>query len=207
MPFLRGSKPTKNVQVISAAPSLNSKIRRLERKVAGQTPETRYYQHTDSINSKATAGTFTSDVSVTETLIGSSPFFRDNISGDRWQNLNLELKFATETVATERVRVIVYMPMSATATASTATGFPTDFCSMQDPSKIRILYDRVWDSTGFDTTLCKTVYANINRETLYNSTGTSVEKGNLRVRITAETNAGGINPAIRYSWKLAFHDK
>lgn len=210
MPFLRGSiKPSYKIHGLSSGrpASISTKLRRLERKVNQQRPEIRYFQENINHSSGVASGVYTDDQSVTSYMVAASPFFRDNVSGDKWKNLSLLIKAASETSSLDRMRIQVYVPVRPGSTASTVTNTPADFTIQQDPSDIKLLYDRTWDATGFDGFITPTVFVKLGFESVLNSSSGILEKGNIRVRITYETNVGSLSPAMRWSMKLAFHDK
>ena len=188
-------------------PTLSSKLRRLERKINKAKPEVRYFQENYTHNSGATSGVYSTDESITSALITASPFFRDNVSGDKWQNLSLLIKAASTTISFDRMRLIVYVPLRPGSTASTVTNTAADFVIQQDPSDVKILYDVTRIANGYDTTVGLGAYVKLGFMSILNSSAGTLEKGNIRVRITYETNVGGLSPALHWSAKLAFHDK
>lgn len=196
MPFLRGSyknmgyRPTAMVPTRPYSARLQTQITELRRKVNKQKPETKHWFHTWV--STATAGVTTrSDLNLTATFHGD-PAFRDNVLGDKWRNLSLQIFLATNgTNMVGSMRVVVYKPKRIGAT------WPgLGINEYLDPNDHTVLFDRIVKpqvgSTSSITAangkkVIQRYYVNLrNTITTYD---TQIRSGEIRIAIISESDS------------------
>lgn len=199
---LRGTK------YVVAGPSLNTKVKRLERLVARQKPETRYFHKNDKTYATI-LGVNSYEFDLASDLTGWT-LFRDNVSGDAWHNLYMKLSLACATAATQRVRIVVYSPKRAnvSATSYSPTNSLAAFTHVYDPSNVRILYDKVFvPSSGANPLTLDNIRIRLGYNSIFNSSLTPgvLTDGNIYVRFTFQSTVAA--ETNRASVLLAFHDK
>lgn len=201
MPYLRGSKYGKAPLAFAKPASLAGKVKKLERRVARQSPEIRYWPYDIDILNATTIGT--TDIAFS-TLFTADTDFRDNVSGDKWRNLALRLAFGAETVALDRVRIIIYKSNRVASFLPTALNTALDFTRHYEPNDFTFYHDSTYNS-AFDTHLNLSRNIKLGFDSTFDDI--NVTKGLLRIRITMEMNALVGARHARLSTNLVFQDK
>jgi len=204
MGYLRGSNKApayKSNVLIAKPPSLAGKLKSLERRVARQAPEIRYWPEDQDILNGTTISSH--DIALS-TLFAASTNFRDNVSGDKWHNLALRLNFGAETVALDRVRIIVYKSNRVSSFLPAAVNTALDFTRHYEPNDFTFYYDSTFN-TAYDTHLNLSRNIKLGFDTTFDDV--NITKGLLRVRITMEVNSLVGARHARLSTNLVFQDK
>ena len=141
MGFLRGSNkmvPYRARPYSSSKPTtrLATELKHIHRKLNKQRPETKHWFHT-WVPSAAALVTSRHDIDITGTFHGD-PAFRDNVLGDKWRNLTLEIFVKSVTSgALGSLRLVVYKPKK---TGTVWPGLATN--AIIDPNDHTVLLDR-----------------------------------------------------------------
>jgi len=207
--MLRGTRNRVNKwQNASQKITLQNQISSLRRQVNKNKAETLYYRRDGEIDGQTTTGIETHNLVPTQNLIANSNF-RNDVTGDRWINKFLKLKFYLEPDC-HSFRIIAYIPKKTGQrfTPSRMTTFP-------DPSAFTILRDKLITKTTADdidrisSRQAYTTTINLrDRQTVYNSTNATLEKGELVVTILSRGSANGSeNKQYDYSYELIYQNK
>lgn len=189
---------------VYVAPTLANKVRRLERKVQGNTPSK--FSYNSSENYSATAGWNRETFSFTDDFIDSGTF-RDHATGDVWVNhtLNFILKFT----ATARIaRVVIYFPDDPSAVFEPAAS-SIGFTEQPQLNRHRILLDTVInnpnDSGGTGQPFARRYSVPLGkRQTVWDHATDTISKGNLKALVIYDdTSTGG----FIMGWALHMSDK
>lgn len=201
MPYLRGSKYGR-VGLHTAKPAtLAGKIQRLERRVARQAPEIRYWRQNHDLKNSGVIGTHDLKLS---NLFAAETNFREVVTGEKWRNLMLKFALAGETVQLDRVRVIIYQAKRTNATLPTPVNNTLDFTNHYDPNEFTFYYDRVLNST-LDSHIAIGANVKLGFDSIFDDT--NVTKGLLQMRIVMEMASTAGTHHARLSTNLVFNDK
>lgn len=201
MPYLRGSKYGKTSLVMAKPASLAGKVKKLERRVARQAPETRFWPNDLDILNGTTIDTH--DIALSS-LFTADTNFRDNVTGDKWRNLALRMAFGAETVALDRVRIIVYKSNRVSTILPAAYDTALDFTRHYEPNDFTFYYDGTFN-TAYDTHLNISRNVKLGFDSVFDDA--NVTKGFIRIRVVMEMNALVGARHARLSTNLVFQDK
>ncbi|MBA7556247.1 hypothetical protein ES705_48946 [subsurface metagenome] len=204
MPYLRGKKAPYAFAHKGAQPAgLQNQINRLKTQVGKNTPETKYFRFSATIDS-ATSGNELSTINATQALINSTSF-RDNINGERWSNVAINLNVIAQPDCTN-LRVMIYVPKRSGESFSPSLLSGTCYTRFPDPGKYWVLADKMMTSQTTDVITPLKMRCNLKGlKTILDSNATAIEKGEIKIAFF--TN--GINalaPQISYSAELVYHD-
>ncbi len=197
--MLRGTKTKqKTYAVLNARPTLQNQISALRSQVAKQKPETQYFRATGTHTSAA--GTVeTTHYNLTQSLI-SSITFRDNVTGDRWTNLALKMKFLL-SASTIAQRVVLYVPRKAGSRFTPAN----PLVEQPDPTSFWIVGDYMLNKPDPSS---DTLYSYQNSlkglKTIYDSQLGNIDKGEVIVSVFSWCPSG--QTAFQYGYELVFHN-
>lgn len=204
----RGTKRTLRV----GPPTLANKIKRLERKVAHNTPGLNYFTRlsnpvSDVISSfNYQVATFSpSDTYVTD------PQYRNEITGDTFYNKWLKLMYTDDASGTPgssavlQMRIVVYSPKLADTIfkpSDTAAGFAT----LPDPSAFNVYLDEtIQDPNSLQALHFSRIIQLRNKVTEYNGSNTTMERGPINVTVLFQNTTN--NKAGQFGWQLVTQDK
>lgn len=202
MAYLRGTrlhrKAFKNY-IPSKPVTIRNKIQELERKVNRIKPEKQFFRY--SASDTTSSGCVINDENVSNLLL-SDAGFRDKVTGDKWFNTNLRVRFTAINTTLKSCRVIVYVHKRGTSAYNFPVGFSllTEFI---DPSQCTCYYDRTWMCPADGTFLTGNCSVPLNFQTLYNSETSTFERGCVRVAIISASDGIG---ATSYEYELAFNN-
>lgn len=192
--FYRDYTPRKPV-------TIRNKLREIERKVNRQAPEKQYFNYSGT--DATVAGVNLNDDNVSNLLV-ADPGFRDRVTGDKWNNVFLKIRFQSTNELLESCRVVVYSHKRG----SSAYSFPSGYNGMTeivDPSQASILADRLFLGPADTSFLGGSLYVKLSSTTLYNSETATFERGCVRVAVFSLLSGGVGNTIIDY--QLCYYNK
>lgn len=209
MGFLRGSNqmvPYRASRPYSSSKPttrLATELKALHRKINKQKPETKHWFY--SWGSVMSAGTTSRvDLDLTDQFHADASF-RDNVLGDKWRNLKLDIRMYSETAgALGAVRLIVYKPKRP---GSTWPGITLH--QHIDPNDYTVLLDKYippYLHGPSDTTpskFCKRYIVNL-RNTI-TSFDTAVRKGEIKVAVMMD-NDRALTCALPTKFMLSYQN-
>ena len=184
---LRGARSLYNLYnatrpvVGSPLTRVQNQVNILRRTVARQAPQTSNWSKIYSWTTPATVGFQTYDIPITTDFIASSDY-TNSVLGDFYRNKFLQLKLDCEPVV-PKYRIIVYWSRKAGNTSGVG-----DFAFTLDPAAFTVIHD----SMVFPNQLAGTKFIRLNlrgKMTNYNQSSSTLEYGDLRVRIILYNNA------------------
>lgn len=189
-------------------PTLQNQITSLRRQVNKNRAETLYHRSFGSINSNPGGGLLLTNLLPTDNLITSGSF-RDNVTGDRWVNKVLKLRFYVEPDC-NKFRVVMYIPKKAGNRFT-----PSNFCAIPDPSAFTVHRDFLMntndrdDINRSDTRLSYSPNINFkSRQSVYNSDSGILERGELVVLIMTDgVDILGGKKQYEYGYQLVYSNK
>lgn len=200
--MLRGTaKKRKTYAILNARPTLQNQLTALKAQVSKQKPETQYYRATGT-HTSASLSVETTHYNITASLINSVNF-RDNVTGDRWTNLALSLKYFMG-INTDVMRVLVYVPKREGTRFAPATN---PFTEHPDPSSYWIISD--FYVTHRDSTTSEAIMRRVklkSLKTIYDSNSGQIEKGEVIVTIMSWTPGGTGATAYQYGHELVYNN-
>lgn len=137
MPYLRG---TAKKTLVVKPQTLQNQINQLKRRVRQNTPATVHFRTNPPAFTSGGTGWAQLTYSFTSAFV-TSPVFRDDINGDWFRNLWLDLSFAIHP-AMDRFRFILYSPRKA-GTFYTPGATITGFCAHPDSSMYHVYHDEM----------------------------------------------------------------
>ena len=174
--------------------SLQSQINKLQRQVNQNKGEVITYRDGGNIFPSSTSfeqATF----SVTGNLHGSANF-RDDVTGEKWRNHFLDLRYVGPNDM-KTLRVVIYVPKKP------GTSFvPPSRKGVYQPDKnaFWVLYDKSHDLVA-NTETHKHAHVNLRKMiTEYSSSGTSLERGEIKITFITEGSVGNVS----YNYQLGF---
>ncbi len=174
--------------------TLQSQINSLARQVNQNKSEVITFKDGDNIFPSSTSFEQTT-ISVTDDLHASADF-RDDITGEKWRNHFLDLRYVGPNDMST-LRVMIYVPKKA------GTSFvpPTRKGVYQaDSNAFWMLYDKSHDLT-VNTETHKSVRVNLRKMlTEYSSAGTTLEKGEIKISFITEGSVSNVS----YNYQLGF---
>lgn len=215
MPYLRGTKSSASSAIrpySSSRPTtrLATELKALHRKLNKQRPETKHWFHTFAYTHTAGLGT-RGDYNIT-TGFHSNPAFRDNVLGDKWRNLWLDLRIiSNRSNMIGACRVVVYKPKRP---GNTWPGFFNDHI---DPNDYTVLYDKILrPQPGTTIDLGGTVMeesqkklahrVRVNLRNTITSFDSSVRKGEIRYAILCDNDATSLAWISSTNMMLAYQN-
>lgn len=181
-PYLRGSK---KVTAVGKQADLRNKVNRLERQVARLKPEVIQYVHNENCNSTG-VGWNQVTLDVTRDLITWANF-RDNIDGDKWHNLAIQIRIWAANASISTIRLVCYIPTRAAAVWTPSTGFSA--VEIPDKTAFKVLSD-VLVTHDIDQYGFQTQYVNLGKAlTYYNSDADVIDRNHIKVAIVWETGS------------------
>lgn len=198
--MLRGSYKKYAKYQRNTKPTLQNQITSLKYKVGSLKPETQYFRGVG--NHTSTSGsTEITNLLPTGNLIASSGF-RDNVTGDRWVNKFLKLRFVAEPANT-LLRVIVYFPKKP-GTRFTPSSFAT--VSIPDPSTMWVLMDKTVTEKDASGKFSFDALINLKgKHTIYDSNSATIERGELIVAVMSAGTATSLQ--YSYGYELGYCNK
>jgi len=207
--MLRGTRARVNKwQNGSQKITLQNQITSLKRQVNRNKAETLYFRYDGQIDGPAGSGNKIHNLIPTHNLI-TNPHFRTDVTGDRWINKFLKLKFYIEPDV-NAFRIVAYIPKK---TGNRFT--PSRFTAFPDPSAFTILRDKLLTRTETDdidriaSRQAYTTTINLrNRQSVYNSNNAILEKGELVVMLMSngsDSTAG--TKQYDYAYELIYCNK
>lgn len=205
-PHLRGSRGPVTARRY-VAPSLQAKVRYLERRMNRLKPEINEYSVKGNIVSIGGAGTSTTFRPV-ETLTVSSQF-ADTVIGDQFKLRGLTIRTAWIPGDAYVARIIVYVPRGDQDQAYTPGSGNEDLVSVPDISSYQILYDQVFTSQNNTSTHVmpfQKIYIPMNRMATFDRTNASLRSGSVKILVqtrhnTTPSTLGTLEYSLWYSNK------
>ncbi len=181
-------------------PTLQNQITALKAQVSKNKAETQYFRV--SGNHVSGAGTLsTRNYRVTDSLINDVNF-RDNVTGDKWVNKFLKLRFLAEADC-KALRIVVYFPKKA-GTAFNPTSFA--LAAIPDPSSFWVIMDRTITEKDASGKFSTEAFLNLwGKHTLYDSNAGSIERGELIMTVISEQPATTFS--YTYGYELGYCNK
>jgi len=196
--YLRGTKAFQ----ARRAPTLANKVTRLERQVNRQKPE-RIHSIKALIKNTPLAQFDFIEVDVTRELINNTPFFRENITGDKWYNHFLQFKLHFNT-SIQGYRIIIYTPKRSGSTTAGLGANSASWTAILDPTAFQVHLDRYYNSPHTNSEPKATHSVRLNSLTQFNSEVNIIDRNNVRVFVLWETKSAG---DLRYEWDLTVTNK
>lgn len=196
---LRGSVAKQEMhRVLNARPTLQNQITALRRQVNQQKPETQYYRVSGTHNSTG-IGIGQNNHLVTSSLIGSANF-RQNVTGDQWANIALNLKF-TMAPACQIARVLVYVPKKSGSRFTPASNGTVEH---PDPSSFWVVSDTYIRHNDNSTQEPASRRFNLKKlKTIYDSNAVSIERGEIVLTVIYDTAASS-GQLYSYGYELVY---
>lgn len=171
---------------------LQTQLTELKRKVNRQRPETKHWFYTFAYTHAAGVGS-RGDLNLT-TQFHSDPAFRDNVLGDKWRNMYLDLRIQSNSSnVVGACRVVVYKPKRPGGT------WPGFFNSHIDPNDHTVLLDQIIQpqtgtTVGTAGESQKRIAARfrVNLRNSITSYDSQVRKGEIRYAIVAENDSASL---------------
>lgn len=181
--------------------TIRNKVQELERKINRQSPEKQYFNFSGT--DATVAGVNLNDDNVSNLLV-VDPGFRDRVTGDRWNNVFLKVRFQSTNELLESCRIVVYIHKRG----SSAYSFPAGYNGMTeivDPAQANVLADRLYHGPADTSILGGSLYVKLKNSTLYNSETATFERGCIRVAVFSLLSGGVGNTIIDY--QLCYYNK
>lgn len=206
MPYLRGTSKTLGLRpmgVSTYSPSINYKLRALERKIAKQAPA----KETFLVNHNWTASAiYDVDHQRITNTFKSSSLYDEVVLGDRF--VNHWLKFRVDGPSScRKLRITVYYVKRPGQTFPDTAGSQSNFSRIPDPAYVTVLYDKTYiagnDTSGIHASglvNLKGWQSIVNRTTL-----DTIEKGDLAMSI--QTECPSVSAVLQSSYQLIFSNK
>jgi hypothetical protein len=200
--MLRGTRNKRTYAMLNTKPTLQNQISALRAKVNSQKPETQHYQVSNNHTSGGTLVTETVNLLPTSSLIASTNF-RQNVTGDKWTNIALRMKFNLAAEAS-MARILCYVPKK-TGDRFTPATFATT--TIPDPNSFWVISDTyVNHAANNRMSTCVTRNFNLrNMKTIYDSNTTSLERGEIVVCIITEPAVAN-TLQYTYAYDLIYHN-
>lgn len=172
-------------------PTLQNQITALKAQVSKNKAETQYFRSAGDHVSGA-AGVETTHYLITDSIVNSSGF-RDNITGDKWVNKFLKLRFVGNDDC-NLLRILIYFPKKAGTSFSPSSHKRT---AIPDPSSFWVVMDRTITEKDASGKFSTEAFLNLlGKHTLYDSNASSIERGELIMTVISE----GAPSSTLYSW-------
>jgi hypothetical protein len=198
--MLRGTRNKRTYAMLNTKPTLQNQISALRAKVNSQKPETQHYQVS---NNHTSSGIVTETVNLlpTSSLIASTNF-RQNVTGDKWTNIALRLKFNLEGDA-KMARIVCYVPKKTGDRFAPSSHATT---TIPDPSAFWVISDSYVNHDTAAQNTCVTRNFNLRKmKTIYDSNTTSLERGEIVVAIISEPGTAS-TLQYSYAYDLIYHN-
>lgn len=199
--MLRGTqKKRKTYAVLNARPTLQNQITALKVQVSKQKPETQYYR-VSGVHTTTSANLETTHYNITLGLVNSLTF-RDNVTGDRWSNLALNMKYFMSPDC-DSMRILAYVPKKPGSRFSPASNQMTEH---PDPSSFWVIHDSyIVHSNDAQSTPTSRKLSLKSLKTIYDSNAGAIEKGEVIITLISWT-PGGAGTAYSYGHELVFNN-
>lgn len=184
----------------SASMRLETRLREMNRKINKNKPETKHYFDNYGSNIILANTTTRIDKDIT-TEFHQDPDFRENVLGDKWRNLSLEVRLRQNGTpfTTGAVRLVVYKPKRP---GSVWPG--VSLIQMIDPNDHTVLFDQyVPIHAASATQLCLLPkHYKINLRNTITSYDTLIRKGDIKLALLCQAGSTGytmdINILLKY---------
>lgn len=202
--MLRGTLNKRYKAAIAAGrPTLQNQVDALKVQVGKNRAETQYYRGSGVHTSGGTAGATEITNIVPTTNLVASGTFRDKVTGDKWVNKFLKLRFVS-TDDCQVLRVIVYFPKRA------GTRFaPSSFrlTEIPDPSAFWVLRDQTFTQKDASGRMNAEMMIGLRgKMTLYDSDSALLERGELVVCVMSQGSTA-TTTQFNYGYELAYCNK
>lgn len=181
--------------------SIRNKVQELERKLNRQSPEKQYFNY--SFTDSTVSGVNVNDDNVSNLLVADAGF-RDRVTGDKWNNVYLKIRFQSTTETLESVRVVVYIHKRGSSAYSWSSGYNA-MTNIVDPAQATVLKDEIFLSPADTTYLTGALHVPLKGTTLFNSETATFERGCIRVAIMSLVS-GGVSNTL-YNYQLCYYNK
>lgn len=181
--------------------TIRNKLQQLERKVNRQAPEKQHFNY--STTDATTSGVNVNDDNVSNLLV-ADPGFRDRVTGDKWNNVYIKIRFQSTSELTESVRVVVYTHKRGSSAYSWPAGY-NGMTEIVDPTQATVLADRLFLTSSDTAYMGGSLHVKLNNTTLYNSETATFERGCIRVAVFSLLSGGVSNTIIDY--QLCYYNK
>jgi len=186
MPYLRGTK--KAAVAKFAAPTIRNELDRLKRQVARNTASPDHFIRIVPLQGEEGVEFHRIDIPFTTTFTTDAKY-RDSITGDKYYNNWIKLKFHSINPACNALRVVVYSPKVTTAEfipEQTVTGFVTP----PDPAAFRVYYDQMIQNPNSLQPLYMQRLVNLRKTiTEFNGSSNILERGNIRICLLVQNSS------------------
>lgn len=176
---LRGTvKKQEQYRVLNARPTLQNQISALKAQVNRQKPETQYFR-VSGVRTSTTTAIEQVNFLVTDSLI-SSTNFRQNVTGDQWTNIALNLKM-NMTSDCYGCRIICYVPKKA---GTRFTPSSQQMVAHLDPSSFWTISDTYMNHQDTSSNEFTSRRFNLKKlKTLYDSNVGTIERGEVIISV------------------------
>nr|AGA18485.1 hypothetical protein [uncultured marine virus] len=199
---LRGTVNKKEMhRVLNARPTLQNQITALKAQVNRQKPETQYFRVSGSHSN--TGGTIEQNNHLITSSLISSTNFRQNVTGDQWTNIALNLKIALLKEC-RGARVILYVPKKA---GTRFTPGSSQLVEQIDPSSFWVISDTFMNQQTEANLSNHSRRFNLKKmKTIYDSNVASIEKGELVLSVIYYPRSASVNTQYSYGYELVYNN-
>lgn len=199
---LRGTVSKKEMhRVLNARPTLQNQITALKAQVNRQKPETQYFRVSGAHTN--TGGTIEQTNHLITSSLISSANFRQNVTGDQWTNIALNLNMALYKEC-RGARVILYVPKKAGTRFTPAS---SQLVEQVDPSSFWVISDTYLNHSTEANLSNHSRRFNLRKmKTIYDSNAAQIEKGELVLSVIYYPRAAAVQAQYSYGYELVYNN-